>query len=168
MNPVDAEGKPIYVGDILQDLSSREIGVVTQIVKENNLITYPGPIQIDDMCVKLKYGTRIGNKYNNWKHVPRKKQTYYQRYLSWLHSKFEPENFTESITKEEQISVNGILSLLPEDPCDYENGVFYDRLEEILEVLSIHLDELSYNIIEEKQKRKEIQDDINELFDKEI
>ena len=139
----DADGKPIREGSVLREINDGTIGVVTKIVRVGDRV--PIMSLCGDLHIKTGPGSlRVTNRYNQWCHVPRKDQTYFQRLEAWIIRPYE-RTFcpSESISDEEAIAVDGIMNMLPADPVDWENGPWPDRLEDALKFLVDHLEDLS-------------------------
>lgn len=139
----DGTGKGIYPGSVLENVKDKDRGVVVRIVKAGDY-SLMGVECVGDLNIQTRHGsTRITNKYSEWRHVPHAEQTYEERYESWLCVPFQEGVWSESKSREEQIAIDGIMSLLPRDIVDYGYGPFADSIENALRYLAIHLAELS-------------------------
>lgn len=141
----DANDKPIFVGSVLKSLEDGTVGVVTRILEEGDTHVPPASCE-GDLNLWVDHGiTRITNRYYKWEHVPRAEQTYEQRLRAWrsLPSYYDPEN-PVGIDEGEHDAIQGILALLPSDPVDWENGPWPDRLEDALEILKDHLEDMEF------------------------
>ena len=155
---VDADGQAIKVGSVLQQVKAygREHPVrglvidvclpenVQQSSSPRSMLTCVGDILIQHSdCAGVCTGS---NKYGNWRHVPREQQTYRERFLSWLRTPWEcheyhAEDGPEPCKRPECIARDGIMSLLPCDPVDWEAGPWPDSIEDCLSFMAAHLDE---------------------------
>lgn len=82
--------------------------------------------------------SRVTNRYGAWRHVPRNKQTYRERFLVWCMTPFDPDKDSE-IPEDEQKAANAIMALLPDDVVDWDWGPWPDRLDDALDFLVEHL-----------------------------
>lgn len=142
INIADCDGNPIEVGSVLKCIEDNRRGVVEAILEEGDIALHPIP-QVGDVVIRTGYGTNtITNRYDKWQHIPHDEQTYMERYYSWRYSSIEPDYSDRGITREEAISIQGILALLPEDTVDYEFGDnFADNIEDALLLLAEYLTE---------------------------
>lgn len=139
----DADGIPIREGSVLKEIQDGERGVVTRIVRAGDSVA-PMAACIGDIVISIsKHPTtkRVTNRYSKWRHIPHDEQTYQERHLSWAQKPFKPD-LDRSISSDEQIAVNGIMSLLPESVVNWENSPWPDRLDDALNFLCCHLTSL--------------------------
>jgi len=114
----DVKGEPIYAGSVLRKIDSDTTGVVMRIIKEGDYTSMFSCI--GDMEIHISPGiTRVSNQYDKWIHVPKSEQTFYQRYLSWYQKPSYIDEWSE-ISKDEQICMEGILSILPDECINWE------------------------------------------------
>lgn len=139
----DADGTPIREGSVIREITDGQQGVVIQIIRKGFKGWAPPMVQLGDMVVKTSPGcSRVTNRYNQWRHVPREEQTYEQRYTAWLHTRYDHDD-DRQISKDEGLAIDGIMALLPIDIVDWEHGPWPDRLEDALKFLVEHLSEAS-------------------------
>lgn len=138
----DADGKPIRVGSVLREINDGERGVVVRIVRVGDM----GSIfdAVGDLNIHIERGTtRVTNRYNQWRHIPKDEQTYRERYLSWMKTPFNKDlaalAYSENLALETQVAIDGIMALLPSDTVNWEEGPWPDTLEQALSFLTEHL-----------------------------
>lgn len=140
---LDVCGKHINVGDVLQSIDDNEQGVVVRISKVGDMAVTPID-QVGDLHISISPGcTRVTNRYNRFRHVPRAQQSYQERYLSWLHDKnafsYNGLEDDERKSDDEKKAITGIMALLPDDVVDWESGPWPDSIESALNFLVEHL-----------------------------
>lgn len=141
---VDAQGKRIAEGSVLRSIEDGCQGVVVKIMKAGD---WGGPFdQVGDLRIKTSPGcTRVTNRYELWKHVPRAEQSYTERYLSWFHDRdafsYNGLKYDEQKSDDERKAISGIMALLPEDVVHWETGPWPDTIESALNFLVEHLSE---------------------------
>lgn len=136
----DADDIPIRKGDVLRDIDSGESGVVIKIMRAGDR----GYVfdMVGDLKILTQTGiTRTTNKYKQFRHVDKADQTYWERYRSWLVTPFHHDEYMQA-SKDEQIAMEGIFALLPEDAVNWE-WESPQRIEDALKCLMRHLTELS-------------------------
>jgi hypothetical protein len=138
----DANHNPIRIGSVLQHARDRTRGVVVEIAREGQRTTTP-MISIGDIVVQSRPGIqRVTNQYSDWAHIPQHLQTYRERHLSWHVRPFEHEEDRDAC-RVEQLAIDGIMALLPEDTINWEYGPWPDRIDDALNFLVAHLSELA-------------------------
>ena len=138
----DADGQAIAEGSVLKNIKDGEVGVVVRVIRKGDS---HGPMasMIGDICISLGAGsTRITNKYSAWRHVPHNEQTYLDRLHSWGKRQYEHDS-DRSISRDEGLAIDGIMSLLPDDTVNWECGPWPDTIADALQFLAGHLTELT-------------------------
>jgi len=140
----DADGEPIRVGSVLREINDGEQGVVVNIYRAGDR----GPLMCAVGDVQIATGSgcsRMTNRYNQWRHVPRAEQTYEQRFSAWMRTPADDPMtlISERVSKDAALAIDGIMALLPEDIVDWENGPWPDTIEEALGFLVEHLSSIS-------------------------
>lgn len=138
----DADGRPIREGSVLQEVKGTTRGVVSRIVRKDDT-SFPfaacvGDVVLQTSCAAAQHFT---SRYEAYRHVPKDKQTYLERYLSWLCS--TPKR---TPTDEACAYQTGILALLPDSVVDWDGDRFPDTPENVLWYLAEHLEKLQGDI----------------------
>lgn len=115
---VDANEQPIFVGSVLEladrDDRNYQRGVVIEIATDPKGV-YRHAWGLGDMAIKTSEGSyRCTNDYGKWVHIPRERQTYCERYRSWLTEPFDHDQ-DDDRDRGTQLTIDGILALLPKD-----------------------------------------------------
>ncbi len=139
----DANGKEIFVGSVLRNLKDGCRGVVNEICDGSKKFDIP-MIAVGDIAIRTSLGSqRITNCYGDWQHIAHNDQTYEERFQSWLHTKYEHDVcFGEQTSKDTGVAISGIMALLPDNVIDYDFDTYPQRIEDALEFLLSHIDEL--------------------------
>lgn len=138
VNIADADGAAIREGSVLQHIIEPDRGVVIRISRVGDK---PATFldQVGDIGIRTSVGcTRFTNQYSQWRHIPQNQQTYEERYWSWLNRPYE-HDADRCKNKAEDMAVDGIMALLPDDivDWDYDSGPY--SLEDALGYLVRHL-----------------------------
>lgn len=146
----DVDDQQIRVGSVLKCIDENDDaeGVVVSIIDAEDKSSIPwnccGPIAHGDLFISTSsYSHRVTNRYSHWKHIPRKEQTYEQRFKSWCCEKFEYDEYGLGKSPEEQFAIEAILSIFPEDPIDWEHGEIPYNITEVMNYLVEHLEHLT-------------------------
>lgn len=143
---VDADGIPIRIGSILRHLDGRTQGVVVWIgFPDDRHVAFAAPplAAVGDIAVRYMRGsTRVGNEYDQWRHVAAAETTPWQRMTAWLHRPYDHDE-DMGITRDEGLAIDGIMSLLPDDMIDREYDAEPGSLEDALWLLVEHLENLT-------------------------
>lgn len=114
----DADGKPIRVGSVIAHLRDKDRGVVVQIGKVGDR-PHDFLFSVGDLAIKItgcNGTTRCTNIYHDWRHIPRRDQTFMERWLAF-DSTWDPEDHEHEDRSPEQIWMReAALALLPTDP----------------------------------------------------
>lgn len=143
----DKHGVAIEEGSILRTLpgdACPAAGVVTRIIREGDVATTMSCV--GDVHIHIGGGsTRVTNRYSKWEHVPRAEQTYRQRWWAWRTRPYEhcEYDYHSGASEDEGFAIDGLLSLFPEDPRDYDNDMYGDCIDEVLGMIASHLDEVA-------------------------
>jgi hypothetical protein len=141
---VDADGKAIHLGSVLECLTPEakgrtcDRGVVVEIAEKQGQQLRHNPFPaIGDLTIKTGPGCyRCTNVYGEWRHIPREKQTRRERLEAWLATPSAPADFgTNAAEITERMGIAAILSLLPEDVLADENRDWPNTIEEALDIL---------------------------------
>lgn len=138
----DCDGEEIFVGSVLENIKDGNRGVVTKIYQVGD--TNDGFAMVGDVRIELSPGCdRVTNIYHEWKHIPREQNTHRERFVAWLNTSYDHDEW-RGISRDEALAVDGLLSLLPEDPRfdDDQSNWFEDRLEYALKLVVEHIEEL--------------------------
>lgn len=139
----DALGNPISLGSVIRHVEETDTqGVVVHIVSKTGVNAHP--ITVDgDLIIQLsneRYGTRVSRNYRMWVLVPHENQTFAERYLAWTKTrgKYYPSG-SDRISNTEKRAISGIMSLLPEDVVNWEEGPWPDTLDDALRFMADYL-----------------------------
>ena len=137
-----AKGVSIREGDVLKRVDEDIVGVVLSIRMKGDRGTVfecVGDIILD---ITPGWTRRVTNQYDKWEHVPHDEQTYRQRRKAWSASYYDHD---EDVCKSrgEGLAINGIMALLPDDIVDAETGPWPDSLEDALNFLTDHLENIT-------------------------
>lgn len=136
----DADGVAIREGSVLKEINDGERGVVTRIVRASDTVA-PMAACIGDIVISISGNPstkRVTNRYAQWRHIPHNDQTYSERFLSWMQKPFVHDEDSR-ISRDQQLAIDGILNLLPDDVVDWTFGLCPDRLQDALHYLVEHL-----------------------------
>jgi len=141
---VDADGVAILVGSVLERVDGTDRGVVTQIVLPGALIRCVLIPVIGDLEIETSPSCRrITNQWAKWRHIPKERQTYRERFRSWQLTPYEHDDNNGKRSSDEGLAIDGILALLPPDAVDWDYGPWPDSIEEALGFLETHLTQLA-------------------------
>jgi hypothetical protein len=147
----DIDGVEIVEGSVLSNVLDGESGVVVKIMQEGDFGTCFD--SVGDLKIQTGFGTyRCTNCYRDWRHVSRSDQTYSQRLLSWRIRPYDSFIYPEDMSRAEGVCLDGIMSLLPSDPVDWDFGPFPDNIESVLGFLVSHLEEITKPKVEVKSE----------------
>lgn len=143
----DVDGEPIRVGSVLRCVDAdNSVGVVERIIDKDDKRTYTGtdgPVAHGDLVILMGPGhRRVTNLYSHWKHVPRRGQTLRQRFESWCARPFEFDEYGIGKTPDEQLAIEGLMNLFPEDPVERDDGPIPYTFPEALAYMVDYLEEL--------------------------
>lgn len=146
---VDADGIPIKVGSVLERIEKDERlscrGVVTQIGLPGVMVrACIIGMAVGDIEIETCPGSyRITNQWSEWRHIPKERQTYRERFRAWCLVPYEHDDNNGTRSHDEGLAIDGILALLPPDAVDWEYGPWPDSIAEALAFLQEHLSEIS-------------------------
>lgn len=146
---VDADGLPIRVGSVLKNIPSEadrngpDRGVVVDIILPGQPRRGMMAAGVGDLIIKLQPAVyRVTNRYTDWRHIPRKDQTYSERFLAWQSVDYEHDD-TRRVSRDEGCAMEGILALLPESCFTESVDPWPESLEDALEHLVAHMERLA-------------------------
>lgn len=133
----DVNGNPIREGSVLREINDGERGVVVRIVRPGDMGSAFD--SAGDLHIRTGRGTtRVTNRYSQWAHIPHNDQTYEERLHAWLKTPYEHCQF-RCKSKDEDIAIDGIMALLPDDAVDYDYDSGPHSIEDALGYLVAHL-----------------------------
>jgi hypothetical protein len=137
---VDADGVPIRLGSVLEQLDGSFCGVVVRIARagmRGRLCECVGDISVWNGGGS----TTVSSRYSNWRHVPHDKQKHWQRFESWILEDdwIDPDS---RVGKDVQIAVYGIMRLIPENHFNFDWSGYPLTTEDALRYLALYMDKM--------------------------
>ncbi len=139
---VDADGQPIRIGSVLQEVGRECRGVVVEIGRTGAYSSTPG-FCVGDISIHQGAGSyRVTNRYSAWRHIPHNAQTYDERLRSWMLVPYDHGIVfnPELLSKDTGRCMDGILALLPDGAIDEIYGPYPNCLEDTLAILKNYLE----------------------------